>query len=136
MSILSLLVDDDDLTNLINFEYCKRSGFSSHIESFTEGKTALKYLQSNATPDEDVIVIFLDLFMPGMDGWEFIEAFKKFEDDISVPVKFVVLTSSINKSDRQKAETHDKVYHFMSKPLTMEILKKIKSDILPDQAQS
>lgn len=129
MKILSILVDDDELTNLINYEYCKRSGFSSRIESFTDGKSALEYLRNHTSPDEDAMVIFLDLFMPEMNGWEFIEAFSTFEKNFSIPVKFVVLTSSINKKDRLKGEIHDKVYHFMSKPLTMNVLQTMESDL-------
>ena len=136
MSILSLLVDDDELTNLINYEYCKRSGFSSHIESYSDGKSALDYLRNHPSPQEDLIVVYLDLFMPGMDGWEFIEMFSKFEDTIDVPVKFVVLTSSINKSDRIKAENHEKVFHFMSKPLTMDILRTLKSSLESGNSES
>jgi len=120
-----LLVDDDQLNNLINSRIITK--FSDYtVDSFTSGKDGLKYLHA-CEPELFPEIIFLDINMPVMDGWEFLEEFQKLPESVTRHCAVVMLTSSIDVSDIEKAKRYKSVREFMSKPLTLESLKIVTS---------
>jgi CheY-like chemotaxis protein len=118
-----VLIDDDKLNNLINARIITK--FTDYaVESFTSGKEGLKYLQAcdaNTFPD----IIFLDINMPVMDGWEFLEEFQKMNEDLTQACSVFMLTSSIDINDIEKSKLYKSVRDFMSKPLTLDSLTLI-----------
>lgn len=116
-----LLVDDDTITNTYNQIVINRLEVTHHIEIATDGKQALDYLTrqgSYANAEEEMPfpeIIFLDINMPGMNGFEFLEAIEKLEVP-NIP-KIVMLTTSFLDEDREKAESFDFVKGYLSKPL-------------------
>ncbi|HAH37810.1 MAG TPA: response regulator [Algoriphagus sp.] len=110
------LVDDDPINNLINKRLLGKTDISKHIYQFLEGEEALMAIAE--LPTDQQIMIFLDINMPVMNGWEFLnfylEKFPKRKD------KIVILSSSIDFQDRQKAMDYEVVSGFIEKPLTME----------------
>ncbi len=120
-----LLVDDDQLNNLINSRIItKFTDFT--VESFTSGKDGLKYL-STCDPESFPEVIFLDINMPVMDGWEFLEEYEKIHETLQPKCNVIMLTSSIDFTDIEKSRKYKTVKEFMSKPLTLESLKVVAS---------
>lgn len=113
------LVDDDPINNLINRRLLGKSGISSQIEEFLGGKDALKKI-SELDPEQSLI-IFLDINMPVLNGWEFLnlylESFPNRND------KIIILSSSIDFQDRQKANEYAIVSGFLEKPLTIDKIK-------------
>jgi CheY-like chemotaxis protein len=107
-------------------------GCARHIKTVQSGKDALQYLVQSENPDSDKDkypspdLIFLDINMPAMNGWEFLEEY----DKISVKhrIIMVMLTTSLFPEDRARAETLDQISGFENKPLTVEkitaVLKK------------
>jgi CheY-like chemotaxis protein len=125
-----MLIDDNELDNFINEKILEANYFSKKIYVNTSAKSALEFLNNIITMGEEYKdtypqVIFVDINMPIMDGFQFIEFFKKnFEERILKP-KIAILTSSVYHEDRQKSENISKDIIFLNKPLTKEMLDKI-----------
>jgi len=113
------LVDDDPINNLINNRLLSKVEVSENIEEFLEGQFAIERVSE--VPSHKKILIFLDINMPVMNGWEFLEIYQeKFPDRNN---KIVILSSSIDFQDRQKAEEYSIVSGFLEKPLTLDKIK-------------
>lgn len=110
------LVDDDPINNLINKRLLGKTGISQKIEEFLGGQEALERLSQE--PNSSKILIFLDINMPVVNGWEFLEKYLKLFPERKD--KILVLSSSIDFQDRQKAEEYEIVSGFLEKPLTLE----------------
>jgi CheY-like chemotaxis protein len=120
-----LLVDDDKLNNLINTRIITK--FSDYtVDSFTSGVEGLKYLHA-CEPALFPEIIFLDINMPVMDGWEFLQEFEKFPETLTQNSTVIMLTSSIDINDIEKSKRYKAVRDFMSKPLTLESLRIVTS---------
>jgi CheY-like chemotaxis protein len=118
-----LLVDDDQVSCFINDRILKTFGVTANIYTASNGKEALNFIQENTNnqhtfPD----LILLDLHMPVMNGFEFMEDFSKIERKGAAP-KVIILTSSANPVDRKKVEQYP-ILGYMNKPLLVEELNK------------
>lgn len=110
------LVDDDPINNLINKRLLKKMNFSENIYEFLEAEKALETIA--ALPSTQSIMVFLDINMPVMNGWEFLNEYvSQFENRQD---KIVILSSSIDFQDRQRAMSYDIVSGFLEKPLTLD----------------
>lgn len=116
------LVDDDPINNLINKRLLGKVGITNQIIEFLEGEEALTQIE--ILPSEHQVLIFLDINMPVLNGWEFIEKYSDFFPNRQD--KIVILSSSIDYQDRQKAREYQIVSGFLEKPLT---LNKIYSQL-------
>jgi CheY-like chemotaxis protein len=128
----AVLVDDDNVINFINEKTLKLSDFSENIISFQSGEETIKYLSENChcyNDSEVSTVIFLDLNMPGMDGWEFLDEIQRIPEFSKEICKIYILSSSIDPMDFEKAKEYDIVQDFISKPLTKERLQEIKDKL-------
>ncbi len=116
-----LLVEDDEVTNFITTSKLKNLGFNN-IETVLNGKLALDYLSENC-PN----LIFLDINMPVMDGFEFLE--NKIKKNLCINIPIVILTSSSRPSDQELASKYKNVIDYLEKPLNFDkiqiILKKV-----------
>lgn len=125
-----LLLDDNDLDNFINEKIMESNLFSKKNYICTSGKSAIEFLTNIIEMGDDFSknypeIIFVDLNMPLMDGFQFIEFFKKnLESKLHNP-KIVILTSSIFPEDELKAEKISKDITFLIKPLTKDVLDKL-----------
>lgn len=126
----ALLIDDNELDNFINERMLQANSFSKNIYNCTNGKSALEFLnnliasggiENGTNPD----IMFVDLDMPIMDGFTFIENFMKIKDKGLGNCKIVILTSSINVEDKTKAEKIDSQIIFLNKPLTSDALSQL-----------
>ncbi|WP_322570061.1 response regulator [Rhodohalobacter sp.] len=118
-----MLVDDDAGVLFLHELMVLESGFSDQITSFYKAETALNDLADQKNQDSE-IVIFLDINMPGMSGWDFL---KKLESsDFDKGVYIVMVTSSVHSSDRITANNFKHVIDFIEKPLNLEICEKLK----------
>lgn len=126
----ALLIDDNDLDNFINEKMLETTFFSKNIYISTDGKQALDFLNDffSSNGNSNTIypeIVFVDINMPIMGGFEFIENFKKFNDENSLKCKIVILTSSINNEDKLRSEKMSRSIVFVNKPLTNEILNSL-----------
>jgi CheY-like chemotaxis protein len=126
-----LLIDDDEPTNFYTQLIVEESGCTEHVKVAQGGQEALDYLTNTASqqvpkdafPKPDLI--FLDINMPAMDGWEFLENYRRLNKERQGKVIVVMLTTSLNPDDRQKAHEIPEISGFESKPLTEEKLDRI-----------
>lgn len=121
-----ILIDDDAITNMINTKIIKMN-FSFDVHDYADAQRALDNLKQciEATPEKLPDIIFLDINMPIMDGWEFLEEFQKLPGIVHEKSRIFMLTSSIDVEDIEKARAYPVVSDFISKPLTPEKLRKL-----------
>jgi CheY-like chemotaxis protein len=118
-----LLVDDDAPTNFLNKLFLEENEFAEHIEVAQGSAQALEYLRSanNCTPD----LIFLDINMPAMDGWEFLKYYREYKKYQKRKIVIVMLTTSLNPDDESRSRVSKDITSFHYKPLTPEIVEEI-----------
>ncbi|MCU0416478.1 MAG: response regulator [Cytophagaceae bacterium] len=126
-----MLVDDNEIDNLINQKMIEAAGICEHIFVHSGARSAIEFLKNIeklAKASLDLYlpdVIFLDIDMPLMDGFQFLEEFDKLSELIKAHCKVVMLTSSLNPMDLQKAKKNKFVVKYINKPLTQDNLKKM-----------
>ncbi|SFT86260.1 Response regulator receiver domain-containing protein [Algoriphagus locisalis] len=113
------LVDDDPINNLINKRLLGKVGISENVMEFLEAEEAL--LKLNDFDPEVSLLIFLDINMPVLNGWEFLNKYMETHSNRSD--KIVILSSSIDYQDRSKAKGYEIVSGFLEKPLTLDKIK-------------
>ncbi|TYA70174.1 response regulator [Seonamhaeicola marinus] len=124
---LACIIDDDLIyTNLIK-KIIEKNNLCNEFLIFNNGKQSIDYLESSLVNSEEHIpeIIFLDLNMPIMDGWEFLERFNKIKSKIKKKICLYVVSSSINPVDIKRAKSSPTVQDYISKPLNLNKLENI-----------
>jgi CheY-like chemotaxis protein len=125
-----LLVDDDSGTNFLHNIVLRDCECVEQVNTCTNGKKALDYLLECGEKHEPVPeIIFLDINMPVMDGWEFLDEFERLPAAVKGSCIIIMLTTSINPDDEQKALAHKSVAGFRHKPLTRQMLEELRAEI-------
>lgn len=123
----SLFVIDDDKHFLFGLNKgLKINELCTEVYNFDDAEDALHVIETSAHfPEKLPDVIFLDINMPMMDGWEFLEKAKSVVNRLSKKIRIYVVTNSVNQQDIHKAISFPEVESFISKPLTKQMLKEI-----------
>jgi len=129
---VAMCIDDDPIVLMLNDLILREQNFCKNLIKIDKAEAALDYFdqQSNLPILEQTLpsLIFLDINMPVMDGWEFLEDFSKrfkmFHDIVNV----IILSSSVNPADLDMAQNHPLVIGFMPKPLSEKDLAMLKKD--------
>lgn len=119
-----LLIDDDEINNMLNANLIRKVGLSQNIDTALNGQEGLDYLDTCSKEDFPDL-IFLDIHMPVMDGFEFLEAYEKQFKPHYGTIILMMLTTSVLESDRNKALDSMLVKEFINKPLSSEKLTEI-----------
>ena len=125
-----MLIDDNEIDNLINQKMIEASGIGERIMVHSGAKSALESLRNlemlTDAPEQLLPeLIFLDIDMPIMDGFQFLEEFDRLSDAIKGYTKVVMLTSSMNPQDLSKATKSVYVKKYLNKPLSQDALSKL-----------
>ncbi len=121
-----LLIDDDRPTNFFHEMIIRKMDCADSIESFRGVDEAIAYLKLNSNKEAQFPeLIFLDINMPGLDGWDFIEAYKKIDSPYKEHTKIIVLTTSLSPREKQKAKEIPEILDFKNKPLDQELMKEV-----------
>ena len=119
-----LLIDDDEHTNFLNKTIIRHAKFAEEVVSQVRAEEALDYIREQLENGDLPDLIFLDINMPLMDGWDFIKEYGDMTLNGNQP-KVIMLTSSINPKDEQRAMEIEEITGFRSKPLSHELLEDI-----------
>lgn len=128
-----LLVDDDNDCNFFHKRLLVKMGCAEEIITAENGLEAIHFLEScNNNNPRWPAIIFLDINMPKMNGWEFLERYKKFDEQTKEKMVIVVLTTSLNPDDKEKASRIGEVKGYYNKYLTYEALEQILKERFPE----
>lgn len=122
-----IVVDDDPMNNMICKHAINRFSNGAEVLLFTVPELALdsiKETYEHAGESKDT-VLFLDINMPTMSGWEFLEAFSEFTEPVHRQIDIYILSSSIDECDKKKAGINKFVKGYLPKPLSMQMITEI-----------
>jgi len=122
-----LLIDNLEADNYFHGYLLKDAGVCNHLKIATSGFEAIAYLKNASERDPDGTfpvpdLIFLDINMPKMNGFDFLEAYEKLHEKLKSSVVMAILTTSLNPEDRIRALQYHEIKEFLIKPLTLEVV--------------
>jgi CheY-like chemotaxis protein len=120
-----LLIDDDEPTNFLNKLTLEQSGCARHIRIAPSGQAALDYLRGSPEDCPRPDLIFLDINMPAMDGWEFLGLYRTLPKEKKAETILIMLTTSLNPDDEKRTREIPEVSGFEHKPLNQGSLEKL-----------
>ncbi len=121
-----LLIDEDATNNLIFKKLATSTKLTDNLVTCISAMDALNYL-NDCVKTNDMLpeVVFLDLKMPVMSGWEFLDEYQKIKASFGAQVRIFILSTSNNPDDFKRAKTYPDVEEYLVKPLSIKILKDI-----------
>ncbi|NML38270.1 response regulator [Chitinophaga sp. G-6-1-13] len=120
------IVDDDPIHQQIAKIMIERQGICTNIRVFSDAQDVLDHIRQHADKvDELPDLILLDLNMPIMDGWEFLDEYSVFHDQLPKQIRIFVLTSSIDEKDKERVRHYPVVNGYLTKPLSKEIIEHL-----------
>ncbi|MCK9403683.1 MAG: response regulator [Chitinophagaceae bacterium] len=127
-----LCVDDDTIALTISQLLLKRTGFAAEVITAIDGSDALEYFEKLFAEDPNAVenapeLILLDINMPVMNGWEFLQSFVPLYENKLAKTRIVILSSTIDPEDFALAKKFPVVIQFISKPLSIDNLEELKS---------
>jgi CheY-like chemotaxis protein len=117
-----ILIDDSDLDRFINHKFLSLSGMASSILSFSSCEEGLEYLDSHKGIEETVVL--LDIQVPGMSGFKFLDLFCEMEESKRKHIKVFMLSSTVDPADIEYAAKHPCLTDLLSKPLDINVLQQ------------
>lgn len=122
------VIDDDPIYQIIMKKIILKSGIFSTTQSFTNGREAIDSLKKNITGNQNFPdIILLDIEMPVLDGWGFIDEISRLKPKINTVLNIYISSSSIAIDDRERAKNSPDILGYMCKPISLDDLIKIAS---------
>ena len=122
-----VVIDDDPINNALCQIAIKVAVSGAEVKTFTIPETGFEYISTEYSRNGKKAILLLDLNMPTMSGWEFLERFERLDEKIKNRLKIYVLSSSVDPRDKERAASNKNVLDYIIKPLTKEIVVTISS---------
>jgi CheY-like chemotaxis protein len=122
-----IVIDDDKINNKVCIANLRDAYPDSDITDFTDPVKGFDFIASTySRPDfERRAILLLDVFMPILDAWGFLEKFDKLDELTKRRIKIYILSSSVDKTDMTRAHTNKYVEYYLIKPLNKESIRPI-----------
>lgn len=128
------LVDDDYVFRFLTCKVIEGTSLVKNIQVFSNGLEAINFLKSvRETPEEQPDVILLDLTMPIMDGWGFLDEFTQLKPGLEKKITLYIVSSSIDPDDIERSKKISAVTDFIIKPITREKFLDMIKDLIEEQ---
>lgn len=116
-----LFIDDDEISNFVSVKTIEDANIAERIISVTSAREGLDLLLGYIEGREQYVpdLIFLDINMPVMSGWDFLDEYRTFKDKLNKEITIIILTSSVYQHDKEKASTFEDVDDYTLKPLSI-----------------
>ncbi|QJD80798.1 response regulator [Spirosoma rhododendri] len=122
-----LLVDDDKFTNLVHTKVIERTKLGVSVKAINNVTDAIAFLTQEKAATDQPNIIFLDINMPGLTGWDFMALYDQLDERHKANVIVVMLTTSLNPDDYQRAKLNGHIVDFLHKPLRPDMLLDVAS---------
>ncbi|OOQ57758.1 response regulator [Mucilaginibacter pedocola] len=121
------IIDDDEIYTCIIKRMIAGSGLASSELFFPNGQEAIEFFKSNISGKPDALpdVILLDINMPVLDGWQFLDKFSLLDSPAQKDIPIFIVSSSIDEKDHRKAKSYPQVLDYVVKPVSLDSLKKL-----------
>ena len=126
---LIMSIDDDPITSMLFKKVVQKTSFAKKIINAANGEEAITIINKITNDDTKPQLLFLDLNMPIIGGWEFLDLFNNSNYYKSNNTKIIILTSTIDPDDIKKSKLYPNVIDFLSKPITVEMLNYLSIKI-------
>jgi CheY-like chemotaxis protein len=127
------IIDDDRVFQKITWMKITRKNYARKVLMFSDGDQAMRFIETNAAnTDELPDIILLDLNMPVMDGWDFMNAFVKLRPRIGKKITIFIATSSVNPEDQRRAAEVSAVTDYVIKPISDASLSRLFTPLASD----
>jgi two-component SAPR family response regulator len=122
-----IIIDDDETNNILCRIIIKQAIGEADVETFAYAREGLNYIENHfaQTSSGDKTVLFLDINMPEMDGWEFLKQYDALAEDIKSQLRIFILSSSANENDKRKGKENKYMWNYIVKPLRKEVIHSI-----------
>ncbi len=126
------VIDDDEVFTFLTTKAIEKTNLVEEIKVFGNGLEAINFLKENeSNPEELPEMILLDLSMPIMDGWQFLDEFVKLNPKVGKKILVYICSSSISPDDVKKAKEISAVSDYIVKPVSKEMLAEIIKNFIP-----
>ncbi len=118
-----ILVDDDPIVILLQKKLMEKVGMIDEVDSYNSGEEALAFLINNSNANADYL-IFLDINMPGLSGWQVLD--KLTELKLNGNISVIIITSSIEHAEKEKSKQYGQIMDFWIKPFNLQSFTRLK----------
>jgi response regulator RpfG family c-di-GMP phosphodiesterase len=120
-----IIVDDDPTNNMICNMTLRNTLGTVATQTFTDPEEGLQYIRTNFDRNSGKTVLFLDLNMPTISGWQFLEKYDSFSEEVKMQINIYLLSSSIDRRDWERSKKNKYVKGFLVKPMYAETILSI-----------
>jgi CheY-like chemotaxis protein len=122
-----IVIDDDKINNVTCRRVIINTLADAYVQTFTDPEIALEYLSTMRAESAGAeIILLLDITMPKLTGWDFLDAFEHFDPDLKARFKIYMLSSSGDEKDKARAATYKNVCGYIEKPFSSNVSLKLK----------
>jgi len=130
MNLAFIIIDDSELDCFIAKKIIQQNDKSTKVATFTDAISALRQINDNTDMHSNLLtIILLDLRLPIMSGFEFVEEFERLPVNVRSKYVIYVLSSSMNKNDKSRVDSNENIIKMLDKPLTKTSFDVIMSEV-------